>query len=160
MAPDLSHVHEYRCRLGWNGSTGVGYEDYDRGHRVSAPPARPELELSGDRAFGGDPERLNPEALLVVAASSCQLLSFLAICARARIDIVDYSDEATGVMPSDDKPMRITAIELRPRIVVAGEVAEERIRRYVSLAHEQCYVANSLRTEVTVEPEIRFAPGI
>jgi organic hydroperoxide reductase OsmC/OhrA len=153
------HTHRYSCRLAWSGSTGVGYEAYDRGHRVSAPPAEAELELSGDRAFGGDPGRLNPEQLLVVAASSCQLLSFLAICARARIDIVGYSDEASGVMPEDDKPVRITAIRLRPRIVVAGDVAEERIRRYVNLAHEECYIANSLRTEVTVEAEIEFAAG-
>ncbi len=161
MARDLSGVHEYRCRLAWSGSTGVGYEDYDRNHRVAAPPAKPELELSGDRAFGGNPELPNPEQLLVVAASSCQLLSFLAICARARIDVVDYSDEATGVMPEDDEPLRITAIELRPRIVIAGEgeVAEERIRRYVALAHEQCYIANSLRTEVSIDARIEFAPG-
>ena len=71
--------------------------------------------LSGDPAFGGNAELPNPEALLVVAASSCQLLSFLAICARARIDVVDYSDEAEAVMPEDDKPVRITAIEARAR---------------------------------------------
>lgn len=155
----MSHVHEYRCQVDWTGSTGVGYEAYDRGHRVVAPPTETELMLSGDRAFGGDPARLNPEQLLVVAASSCQLLSFLAICARARIDVISYADEATGVMPEDDKPLRITAIQLRPRIVVAGDVAEERIRRYVALAHEECYIANSLRTEVTVEPEIEFGAG-
>ena len=157
MARDLSPVHEYRCELAWSGSTGAGYDEYDRSHRVSAPPALPRLELSSDRAFRGDPELLNPEQLLVAAASSCQLLSFLAICARARIDVVDYADEATAVMPEDEQPVRITRIELRPRIVVASEVAEERVRRYVDLAHEQCYVANSLRTEVVIEPRIEFA---
>ena len=157
MARDLNNVHEYRCQLTWSGSTGVGYDDYDRSHRVAAPPAERELELSGDRAFGGDAALPNPEQLVVVAASSCQLLSFLAICARARIDVVDYSDEATAVMPEDDEPMRITAIELRPRIVVAGDVSEERIRRYVALAHEQCYIANSLRTEIKIDPRIDFA---
>ena len=159
MATDLSRIHEYRCRLAWSGSTGDGYEAYDRTHRVSAPPAEAELVLSGDPAFGGSAELPNPEALLVVAASSCQLLSFLAICARARIDVVDYSDEAEAVMPEDDKPLRITAIRLRPHIVIAGDVAEDRVRRYVNLAHEECYIANSLRTEVTVEPRIELAAG-
>jgi organic hydroperoxide reductase OsmC/OhrA len=149
-------VHEYRCRLAWSGSTGVGYSAYDRTHRVSAPPAEPELELSGDSAFGGSAELPNPEQLLLLAASSCQLLSFLAIAARARIDVVEYADEASAVMPENDPPMRITAIELKPRIVVAGEVAEERIRRYVGLAHEQCFIANSLRSEISIEPRIEF----
>ena len=65
-------------------------------------------------------------------------------------------------MPEDQAQLlRITAIELRPRIVIAGEgeVAEKRVRRYVALAHEQCYIANSLRTEVSIDARIEFAPG-
>ena len=129
----------------------MGYEAYDRNHRI-APAGRPGLELSGDAAFGGDGSLPSPEDLQLVAASSCQLLSFLAIAARARIDVVAYSDDAEAVMPEDDEPVRITRIVLRPRIAIAGEVSEQRLRRLVDLAHEQCYIANSLNSEVTVEP--------
>jgi organic hydroperoxide reductase OsmC/OhrA len=89
----------------------------------------------------------------VLAASSCQLLSFLAVVARARIDVVGYEDEAEGFMPQDESPMWITKIVLRPRIKVAGDVDVERLRHYAELAHEQCFIANSLRTEIVVEPE-------
>jgi organic hydroperoxide reductase OsmC/OhrA len=83
-------VHRYRARCSWSGSTGAGYEGYDRAHVAAAPPAATELRLSGDRAFLGDAALLNPEQLLVMAASSCQLLSFLALAARARVDVVSY----------------------------------------------------------------------
>jgi uncharacterized OsmC-like protein len=43
---------------------------------------------------------------------------------------------------------------LRPRIVVAGEADEERVRRFVERGHEMCFIANSLKTNVTIEPEI------
>jgi organic hydroperoxide reductase OsmC/OhrA len=152
----VAHVHKYVCRLDWTGSTGAGYEAYDRTHRVSCPPAGSELRLSSDPAFGGNPDLLNPEQLLVAAASSCQMLSFLAYAARARIDVHSYVDEAEGVMPEDDKPMRITEIVLRPRIVIAGDADEERVRHFVERAHEACFIANSLRSDIRIEPQIEF----
>jgi len=91
--------HIYRTTLAWSGSTAPGYDAYDRAHEVSAPPAEAALALSGDPAFRGDPARLNPEQLLVAAASSCQLLSFLAIAARSGVDIRSYTDQAEGEMP-------------------------------------------------------------
>jgi organic hydroperoxide reductase OsmC/OhrA len=138
----VSDRHLYRCRLAWSGSTGEGYGAY--------------LRLSSDPAFGGDPRLLDPEQLLLVAASSCQLLSFLAIAARARIDVVAYEDEAEAEMPEDEKPMRITRIVLRPRITARGDADEERLRRYVKLAHEHCFIANSLNSELVIEPAIEI----
>src|SRR6185436_10110941 len=129
-----------------------GYDHYDRTHAMHSPSADVHLELTADPAFLGDPSRLNPEQLLVAAASSCQLLSFLAVAARARIDVVGYTDDADGEMPEDDAPMRITRIRLRPRIVVRGDVAEDRLRHLCEVAHRECYVSSSLTTEVVVEP--------
>jgi organic hydroperoxide reductase OsmC/OhrA len=97
---------------------------------------------------------LNPEQLLVAAASSCQLLWFLHLAAKARLDVVEYEDDATAVMPLDADPVRVTEIVLRPRIVVASSAREERVRRLVALAHERCYVANSLTSDVRIEPRI------
>jgi organic hydroperoxide reductase OsmC/OhrA len=114
------------------------------------------LVVSADPAFLGNPQRLNPEQLVVVAASSCQLLSFLAIAARARVQVLEYDDHAEAVMPEEDKPMRLTRITLRPTIVVGLGVKEERVVRLTEMAHEQCYIANSLGTEIVVEPTVEF----
>lgn len=149
-------IHKYTSGLEWSGATAGGYEHYDRRHAVSAPPSSVRLQLSSDGAFRGDPELINPEQLLLIAASSCQLLSFLAIAARARINVVSYADEAEAVMPEDAEPMRITRIILRPQIVIDGAVDERRVRRYVELAHEQCFIANTLSAEIVLEPRIEL----
>lgn len=151
----MSDLHQYACRVQWTGSTGEGYELYDRSHRVSSRQSRTALELSSDAAFGGNPDLLNPEQLLLIAASSCQLLSFLAVAARARIDVISYSDEAEALMP-EDKPVRITQITLRPHIIIASEVDEDRIRHYVDLAHDECFIANSLTSEIVIESRIEL----
>jgi len=147
-------VHKYIAKCLWKGATSVGYEEYDRGHEASAAPALESLSLSSDPAFHGDAERLNPEQLLVIAASSCQLLSFLAVAARAHIEVLEYEDNAEAEMPEDDLPVRITSIKLKPRIVIGGEVSEHRVRHLVEVAHHECYVANSLKTSIVVEPVI------
>jgi organic hydroperoxide reductase OsmC/OhrA len=151
-------THHYRTRCEWSGSTGAGYEAYSRQHVVTAAPADGVLQLSSDPAFRGDPSLLNPEQLVVLAASSCQLLSFLAVAARARLDVVDYRDDAEAVMPEDDPPARITRIVLRPRIrLTEGPGATvERVRHLVEVAHRECFIANSLRSEIVVEPTIEI----
>lgn len=168
----MTHVHTYRARSQWSGSTGAGYEAYDRRHHAvvldaSARRHRPpttasadivaSLELSGDPAFGGDAGLLNPEQLLVLAASSCQLLSFLAVAARARLDVVRYLDEAEGEMPDTTGRTGLTRILLRPVVTLrsgSGVPTAERFAHLVEVAHRECYIANSLSTPVTVEPTL------
>jgi organic hydroperoxide reductase OsmC/OhrA len=165
MASTEPHVHTYRTSLRWEGSTGSGYRDYDRTHHVAADPADAGLALSSDPAFLGDPSLLNPEQLLVAAASSCQLLSFLAVAARARLDVIAYRDDATAVMPEDDRPVRITRIDRRPDVVLAGTGAprptDERLHHLAQVAHRECFIANSLTAEVVVAPTFTWAdePG-
>ncbi|MDQ6700388.1 MAG: OsmC family protein [Acidobacteriota bacterium] len=145
-------THEYQATVSWTGSTGVGYDAYNRRHTVTAPPAQASLTLSSDPAFRGDPTLLTPEQLLVLAAASCQLLSFLAVAARARLDVVSYQDSAHAEMPEDVKPVHIARIVLRPVIQVHAGATLERLRHLSEVAHRECYIANSLKTEVIVEP--------
>lgn len=146
--------HHYHIVCRWSGSTGTGYEAYNRNHEVATPSAATRLTLSSDPAFRGDPGLLNPEQLVVMAASSCQLLSFLAVAARRRMDVLEYEDHAEGLMPENEKPVRITRIALRPRIVVKGPADEAAVRKAVELGHHECFIANSLKSEISVEPEI------
>ena len=153
----MAHTHTYTSRLSWRGSTGVGYDAYDRTHRVATPPADHELALSADPAFLGQPALTNPEQLLLAAASSCQLLSFLAMAARSRIDVLSYDDDADAVMPEDVRPVRITRITLRPRIVVAAGADLAKARKLVGRAHGACYIANTVNAEIVIEPVIEHA---
>lgn len=155
-------AHRYRATLTWTGSTGAGFDRYTRAHEGTCPPAAvgQPLPLSSDPAFGGDPATLNPEQLLVLAASSCQMLSFLAVAARARLDVTRYEDDAEGEMPEHDTPLRITRITLRPAITIAGDApGDARLLQLAHTAHRHCFIANSLTSEIALEPTFRRVPG-
>jgi organic hydroperoxide reductase OsmC/OhrA len=150
-----SHLHRYNTRTHWTGDTGAGWEHYDRAHTAQAPPATQNLTLTTGESQG-DPRDLNPEQLVLMAASSCQLLWFLHLAAKARISVIEYEDEAEAEMPEDDPPVRLAKITLRPRIVVKPGPSEERVKHLAELAHKECYIANSLNSEVALEPRVEF----
>lgn len=142
--------HSYPVALAWQGSTADGYEHYSRTHYVG-PNGLPGLRMSSDPHFGGDDTLPNPEHLLVMAASGCQLLSFLAVAARARLDVVDYVDAAEGTMREGDSPMSITHIALQPVVTLASGSRLDQLERLTRIAHQECFIANSLRSEMTID---------
>ncbi|WP_265442431.1 OsmC family protein [Flexivirga meconopsidis] len=146
----MAETHSYPVRLTWSGSTGVGYDEYGRAHEV-APGDLPALPMSADPHFRGDSSLVNPEQLLVMSASSCQLLSFLAVASRSRLDVLDYVDDAEGLMPESSDPMWVSEIRLRPTVTLAPGSRLDRLERLVTLAHQQCFIANSLRSRITVD---------
>ena len=152
MAEHKEHVYNVSCS--WKGSTGAGYDAYTRDHEAAAAPAKASVSLSSDPAFKGDPDRLNPEQLLVMAAASCQMLSFLAVAARKRLNVVEYEDRAVGFMQEDVKPVHVNRIVLRPRIVIDGAADPGMVESLVKLGHSHCFIANSLKTDIRIEPEI------
>jgi organic hydroperoxide reductase OsmC/OhrA len=148
--------HLYCAHVHWTGDTGLGWEHYERAHSAEAPPAKQQITVTTGESKG-DPSQLNPEQLLLMAASSCQLLWFLHVASKARVEVVEYEDQAEAEMPADDLPMRLTRIVLRPRIVVRDGATEERVRHLCELAHRECYIANTLATEVEVKPQVEIA---
>jgi organic hydroperoxide reductase OsmC/OhrA len=149
----MAQAHRYETSVRWTGSTGLGWDDYKREHHATAPGVSQEVAITTGESKG-DPTVLNPELLLLMAASSCQMLWFLDVASRARVDVVEYRDDALALMPLEDEPVRITEIELRPHIVVAGEVSEERVRKLVDTAHRHCFIANSLSSDMTINPTV------
>lgn len=142
---------KYQAQIAWSGSTGLGWENYDRTH--TARVGKQELTLTTGEALG-DPDLANPEQILLAAASSCQMLWFLHLAAKSRIDVVSYEDACQAEMPQD----RLTRIVLRPRIAVKGDFNEDRLLHLCELAHRECNVAKSLATPVELEPLLARAP--
>jgi organic hydroperoxide reductase OsmC/OhrA len=141
-------VHRYTTTLSWEGSTSGGYRDYSRAHTAAG------LALSADPAFRGDPELLNPEQLVVAAASSCQLLSFLAVAARHGVDVLAYDDRAEAEMDARQSPVRINVIRLHPTIRVAEGTDHAKVLHLVEVAHQDCFIANSLNSEITIDATV------
>lgn len=100
-----------------------------------------------------DPAAVDPEEAVVAAASSCHMLFFLAYAAKAGFVVDRYRDEAVATMGRDDRgKVSITAIALRPAVTWAGAAPDAAaLEDLHHRSHEHCYVANSLRAEVTVE---------
>src|SRR5690625_6514735 len=144
--------HEYMTTIEWTGTTAGGYRSFSREHAATLT-ATQDLAVSADAAFRGDAELTNPEQLLVLAASSCQMLSFLGAAARVGVEVVSYEDSARGSMPLKPVTASITEIELRPLIRVRG-AEHGLVNDLVHQSQAHCYIANSLRGEVRVIPAI------
>ena len=141
--------HSYSTSLRWEGTTATGYDGYSRQHQIDVV-GKHHLTLSSDPAFRGDPGLTNPEELLLAAASSCQLLSFLAVAARARADVRSYVDHAEAVMADDERPLWVNEIRLNPGIEISGGKQPDKWERWVRIAHQECFIARSLRSRMTV----------
>jgi organic hydroperoxide reductase OsmC/OhrA len=100
-----------------------------------------------------DAAAVDPEEALVAAASSCHMMSFLWAAAKAGFSVASYRDDAEGTLAKNaDGRYAITRIALRPKIVFTGkQPSAEALQALHHEAHEECYIANSLKTEIVVE---------
>ena len=102
-----------------------------------------------------DPTGVDPEEAFVAALSSCHMLWFLSIAASRGYTVDSYRDDAEGVLEKDaEGRMAITRVVLHPRMVFSGatEPDEAQIAALHHEAHENCFLAHSVKTAVTVEP--------
>ena len=123
---------------------------FDGGARVPGSPS----PLSVPAPMS-DPAAVDPEEAIVAAASSCHMLFFLAYAAKRGFIVDSYIDEAFGIMEKNsDNKYAITRIILRPKIVFSGECmpTADDIASMHHDSHEHCYVANSLKSEIIIEP--------
>ncbi len=156
----MNGEHVYRAATTWTGDRGTGtsgYRDYDRAVTIEIA-GKPVLEASADRPFRGDPAKWNPEDLLVSALSECHLLSYLHACVTLGVVVVGYTDEAVGTMVLDGRGGgAFTEVVLRPRVVVADAAMLDEAHRAHTLAHEWCFIANSVNFPVRHEAMIEVA---
>lgn len=112
------------------------------------------LPASASPGYGGNGSRVNPDEAVVAATASCHMLTFLAIAAKQRLTVVSYVDQPQGTLEKNaEGRMAISQIRLRPRVVFEGEISADKLSRLHDSAHRNCFVANSLRCDVTIEPD-------
>ena len=147
------HVAE----LAWRADGDFTANRYSRRHEVrfdggavlpaSASPDVVPVPLS-------DPAAVDPEEMLVASAASCHMLWFLDLARRAGLDVASYRDRAEGEMGRNDAGrIAILRITLRPEIQFAGTPPDPAtLERLHHEAHERCFIANSLTSEIVVAP--------
>jgi organic hydroperoxide reductase OsmC/OhrA len=150
--------HHYTSRLVWTGNKGKGtasYAAYDRDHLLSVKD-KPEIPGSSDPSFRGNPQRYNPEELLVASLSSCHMLWYLHLCSVNGVVVVDYRDEASGTMlETADGGGHFVEVVLKPVVIVTSADVVEKAFGLHHEANKLCFIANSVKFPVKHEPEIR-----
>src|SRR5579862_6442973 len=147
-------MSEHRAALRWKRtSTDFSYESYNRAHEVLFKDGAIVLPSSSAAEFRGDAERADPEEAYVASLSGCHMLTFLAICARKRLTLDSYEDEASGWLERGESgKLWMTRVVLRPRVQFAGGVAvnETQLVALHHQAHADCFIANSVKTDISV----------
>lgn len=159
-----NRTHEYALHAKWLGEGTAGtttYAGYTRAIEVRVG-GKPALDVSADAAFRGDPAKHNPEDLLLAALASCHMLSYLALCARKRVTVLAYEDDARATLAvHPDGGGEFESVTLRPRVTLAPGSDRELALALHEAAGQLCFIARSVRTPVRHEPTIVLAatPG-
>jgi organic hydroperoxide reductase OsmC/OhrA len=151
-------MSEYKATIRWR-CAGAGFREgkYSREHTWSfdgglTVPASPSPSVV--RAPYSNPANVDPEEAFVAAISSCHMLTFLYLAQQRGHDVVSYEDDAVGVMTKNERRVSwISSVVLAPRIVYGGDnrPSPAEIARLHEDAHHQCFIANSVKTEITVK---------
>ena len=139
--------------LKWErGGAEFSYQKYPRDHTWSFDGGHT-MRATAAPAYLGNPAHVDPEEAFVASLSSCHMLTFLAIACKQKFVINSYEDEAVGHLEKNaDGKLAITRVELRPKITWGGDrkPSAEELDKMHHAAHENCFIANSVRTVVTV----------
>lgn len=147
-------MSEHIAEIDWNRQTeSFKYQDYNREHSWRFNSGI-EIKASATPKYLGKPDFVDPEEAFVASLSSCHMLTFLAIAASKRFVVNKYSDRAVGFLKPDSQgKLAITTVSLHPKIEFDGDrqPSPEELEAMHHLAHQECFIANSVLTKVSVE---------
>jgi organic hydroperoxide reductase OsmC/OhrA len=148
-------MSEHKIGLEWKReSERFTYDTYNRDHIVTFEGGA-SVSVSAAPAYRGNAALVNPEESLVAALSSCHMLTFLAVAAKKRFTVDRYSDHAVGFLEKNQNGrLAITRVVLHPQVEFSGPTlpSPKEIAELHEQAHSGCFIANSVTTEVSVEP--------
>lgn len=147
--------HRYGVDVEWTGNRGTGTSsprEYGRDHLLRAA-GLPDLQGTADPIFHGDPDRWNPEQLLLGALAQCHMLSYFHVAVRNGVAVTAYTDAAIGSLRLNrDGSGEFTSVVLHPRVVLADESQRTLADSLHERAHQLCFIARSVNFPVLNEP--------
>ncbi len=151
----MAKQHHYKVAVSWQDDNGTsGYASYSRDHNIVIA-GKPVIEASSDPAFRGNPAKYNPEELLLASVSNCHMLWYLHFCAVNGIIVLNYVDNAEGIMEEHaDGSGRFTGVTLYPVVTVSSKEMIGKAEELHAEANKFCFIANSLNFAVTHQPRI------
>ena len=152
----MSHIHLFNGALEWTGRPGVdehGKLKLERAFVIRFKGKAP-IEGSSPSVFRGDESRHNPETLMVSSLMACHHLTYLSVCERAGVRVLEYSDSGVGTLAMKDGKMRMAEVVLRPQVRIADAAQIDLARELHAKAHANCFMSNSVNFEVKVHPAV------
>ncbi len=147
-------VHNYKTHVKWTGNKGAGtasYEAYDRSFTLSME-GKEDILCSADIPFRGDGSKYNPEDMLLSSLSSCHMLWFLHLCADEGIVVLEYEDQASGVLTMMPESSKFSRVDLFPIVTIEDESKAELANSLHTMARNKCFIANSVNFPVEHHP--------
>jgi len=156
----MAKEHQYKTNLVWTGNKGSGtmdYRSYDRDFVVSITHKAP-IAGSSDSIFLGDKTKYNPEDLLLSSISSCHMLWYLHLCAKNGVVVIEYKDDAIGVLVENaDGSGKFSEVTLYPEVLIADQSHIDLANSLHAEANNMCFIANSLNFPVKHQPSCKAA---
>jgi len=149
-------MSEHKATISWRRETpDFDPETYNRDHDWTFDAG---ITVRGSAApeYKGGESCVDPEEAFVASLSSCHMLTFLAIAAKKKFVVDSYRDEPVGVLEKNEAGrMAVTRATLRPTVQFSGDriPSADEIRSLHDSAHHHCFIANSVKTEITIEPQ-------
>ena len=144
----MENIHYYDTEVGWLGNR-LGY--------LRSSAGLPVLEIASPPEFQGQPNTWTPEHLFVASLNSCYMATFIAIAEMSKLEIVRFTSRAVGKLEKAElQGYRVTEIVLKPTLVIKHERDAERARRLLEKAERNCFISNSILTDVKLDSEISF----
>jgi peroxiredoxin-like protein len=144
----MENTHYYDVELEWNGGR-IG--------TLSSHILNDTIEVATPPEFPRGIEGIwSPEHLLVAAANSCLMTTFLAIAEKSRLDFFEFTSHATGKLEKVDGKFMISEITLKPVLTVLKDEDVDKASRLLFKAEENCLISESLKSHITLEPSIRL----
>jgi organic hydroperoxide reductase OsmC/OhrA len=148
-------MSEHKATIIWSrNGVDFSYKTYPRDH-IWRFDNGVEVAGSAAPAYLGNPDRVDPEGAFVAALSSCHMLTFLALASNKGFVVDNYEDAAVGHLAKNATgKMAVTKVELHPKIAFSGTKlpAQTDLDWLHDKAHKECFIANSVTTEVVVVP--------
>jgi organic hydroperoxide reductase OsmC/OhrA len=152
----MSHQHLFEGELHWTGHAGEdehGKLKLERAFVIRFKGKAP-IEGSSPSVFRGDDSRHNPETLMVSSLMACHHLTYLSLCERAGVRVLEYGDSGTGTLAMKDGKMRMVEVVLWPQVRIADAAQIDLARELHAKAHANCFMSNSVNFEVKVQPAV------
>jgi organic hydroperoxide reductase OsmC/OhrA len=140
------------ANLNWRGNTAT--PDYTRDAELTKPGGIAAIPASALARFGGADGRWNPEDLLAGTLAHCHMLTFLALAAKARLEVRGYEDWPEAETVTQERITRVGTIRLQPTITVAPGTDPAKVEELFLKAHTYCVIAQSITAKVAMEANV------